>query len=201
VVRGPLSEATGSGDADGEDGAPAPATAPTGPTSSFTPPTVTTTAPPVGIPAGPAATQVPVPAQAKPAPAKPAPAAKPPVQVASAAKPEPKPEPKAVEKPAVAKAGAASGWYGSQAPGNYVVQILGTSNEAAAQSYIREQGGEYRYFKKTLQGKPLYVITYGSFANRAAALSAIKNLPEKVQAGKPWPRTVASVQQDLGSTH
>ncbi len=205
VVRGPLSEATGSGDADGEDGAPAPAPAPTGPTSSFTPPTVTTTAPPAGIPAGPAATQVPVPAQAKPVPAKPAPAAKPPVQVASAAKPDPKlehkPEPKAAEKPAVTKAGAASGWYGSQAPGNYVVQILGTSNEATAQSYVQQQGGEYRYFKKTLQGKPLYVITYGSFANRAAALSAIKNLPEKVQAGKPWPRTVASVQQDLASSH
>ena len=203
VVRGPLAEAAGSGDADGEDTT---AQAPSGPVSSFTPPTVTTTAPPAGIPAGPAATQVPVPTQAKPAPAPakpaPAPVAKPPVQVASAAKPEATPAPKAAEKTAApAKAGAASGWYGSQAPGNYVVQILGTSNEAAAQSYVREQGGEYRYFKKNLQGKPLYVITYGSFANRAAALSAIKALPEKVQAGKPWPRTIASVQQDLASTH
>jgi DamX protein len=202
VVRGPLAEAAGSGDADGEDTAqPA---APTGPQSSFTPPTVTTTAPPVGVPAGPAATQVPVPTQPKPAPvakAAPAPAAKPPVQVASAAKPEAKaPAPaKVAEKPV--KAGAASGWYGSQAPTNYVVQILGTSNEAAAQTYVREQGGEYRYFKKNLQGKPLYVITYGSFANRAEALNAIKNLPAKVQAGKPWPRTVASVQQDLASAH
>lgn len=200
VVRGPLAEAAGSSDADGEDTGQAPA--PTGPVSSFTPPTVTTTAPPAGVPAGPAATQVPVPTQAKPVPAKPAPApaAKAPVQVVSAAKPEVRPEPKAAEKPAPAKAGAASGWYGSQAPGNYVVQILGTSNEAAAQTYVREQGGEYRYFKKTLQGKPLYVITYGSFANRDAAVNAIKNLPAKVQAGKPWPRTVASVQQDLATS-
>jgi DamX protein len=80
------------------------------------------------------------------------------------------------------------------------VQILGTSSEATAQAYVAEQGGEYRYFKKTLQGKPLYVVTYGSFSDRAAALAAIKVLPAKVQAGKPWPRTVASIQQELGAT-
>jgi DamX protein len=80
-----------------------------------------------------------------------------------------------------------------------VVQILGTSSEATAQSYVKEQGGEYRYFKKTLQGKPLFVVTYGSFADRNAALTAIKALPEKVQAGKPWPRTVGSIQQELAA--
>ncbi|MET0611149.1 MAG: hypothetical protein ABWZ39_07805, partial [Pseudomonas caspiana] len=31
------------------------------------------------------------------------------------------------------------------------------------------------------------------------ALAAIKVLPAKVQAGKPWPRTVASIQQELGA--
>ncbi|KPA95776.1 SPOR domain-containing protein, partial [Pseudomonas asplenii] len=136
--------------------------------------------------------------------AKPAvPAAKPaqtPVPV-PAAKPVAKAE-KPVEKPvaAAAKPAAGSSWYAGQAPGHYVVQILGTSSEATAQNFIKEQGGEYRYFKKVLNGKPLYVITYGSFASRDAAVSAIKALPAKVQAGKPWPRTVASVQQDLATT-
>jgi DamX protein len=122
------------------------------------------------------------------------------VQVATA-KPAPKPVEKPAEKPAAAAKPAAGGnWYSSQAPGHYVVQILGTSSEATAQAYVAEQGGEYRYFKKTLQGKPLYVVTYGSFSDRAAALAAIKVLPAKVQAGKPWPRTVASIQQELGAT-
>ena len=80
------------------------------------------------------------------------------------------------------------------------MQILGTSSEATAQAYVKAQGGDYRYFKKNLQGKPLYVITYGSFSSRDAALNAIKALPAKVQAGKPWPRTVASVQQELSAT-
>ncbi|WP_267273556.1 SPOR domain-containing protein [Pseudomonas putida] len=198
VMREPLAQAAGMGE--GEEGGPAVDTAlqPGNP-----PPTVTTIAPPQGVPAGPA----PAPAQpvqsvapapkpvatqpAKPvAPAKPAAA---PTQVAVA-----KPAAKAAEKPAAAGAGN-SGWYAGQKPGNYVVQILGTSSEASAQAYVKAQGGDYRYFKKNLQGKPLYVVTYGSFANRDAAVAAIKNLPAKVQAGKPWPRTVGSVQQELAT--
>jgi DamX protein len=190
VMRGPLAEAAG--DSDGDEG---------GPAGNLQPPTVTTTAPPVGVPAGPTPTVAPAPTRAAPvAAAKPTPAAKPapaPVQVASA-----KPAPKVAEKPvaAAAKPAAGGSWYSAQAPGNYVVQILGTSSETTAQAFVREQGGEYRYFKKTLQGKPLYVVTYGSFSNHAAATAAIKVLPAKVQAGKPWPRTVASIQQELAAS-
>jgi len=196
VMRGPLAEAAGSGDGD-EDAVPS--------GSPAQPPTVTTTAPPAGVPAGQAAAQVPrssIPAPT-PAASAPAPAARPtpaPTQVATAKPAAPAAKP--VEKPAAAAAKPAAGgnWYSGQAPGHYVVQILGTSSEATAQAYIAEQGGEYRYFKKTLQGKPLYVVTYGNFADRNAALAAIKVLPAKVQAGKPWPRTVASIQQELGAT-
>ncbi|MDD0973652.1 AAA family ATPase [Pseudomonas fontis] len=198
VMRGPLAEAAGMGD--GEESAPAANTA-------LQPPTVTTIAPPAGVEAGPAPTPAqpvaPVHQPVATAPVKPvAPVAKPaPTQVATA-KPAPKPAEKPAEKVAAKPAAGATGggWYSGQAPGNYVVQILGTSSEATAQAYVKAQGGDYRYFKKVLQGKPLYVITYGSFSSRDAALAAIKALPAKVQAGKPWPRTVASVQQDLATT-
>lgn len=216
VMRGPLAEAAGMGD--GEEASPAGNTA-------LQPPTVTTIAPPAGAEAGPAPTpaqpiqhsqniaqaQPVAPAHQPVAPAasKPvAPVAKPaPVEVASAkpvapaAKPVEKPAEKPVAKPAAAPAaGAGGGWYASQSPGKYVVQILGTSSEATAQAYVKAEGGDYRYFKKNLQGKPLYVVTYGNFSSRDAALNAIKALPAKVQAGKPWPRTVASVQQELSAT-
>lgn len=195
VMRGPLAEEAG-GITEGDDGVPVPG-------SSSVPPTVTTIAPPAGVAAGPAPTPAakPVPAPTQVAVAKPAPA--PVAKPAPAPVAKPAPVTKPVEKPAtVAKAtpAAAGGtWYAGQKPGNYVVQILGTSSEAAAQSFVKEQGGEYRYFKKVLNGKPLYVITYGNFANRDAAVSAIKALPAKVQAGKPWPRSVASVQQELAT--
>ncbi|AIZ35153.1 AAA family ATPase [Pseudomonas sp. K1(2024)] len=207
VMREPLAQAAGMGD--GEEGGPAGNTAlqPSAP-SAAVPPTVTTTAPPQGVAAGPAPTPAqpvvsapsqPAAAAQKPAATQPAktatPASKPaaaPTQVATA-----KPAAKAVEK-STGGAGNSS-WYSGQKAGNYVVQVFGTSNESAAQSFVREQGGEYRYFKKNLQGKPLYVVTYGNFASRDAAAAAIKNLPAKVQAGKPWPRTVGSVQQELAT--
>ncbi|NUU36731.1 AAA family ATPase [Pseudomonas sp. C2B4] len=203
VMRGPLAEAAG-GITEGDDGVPVEG-------STATPPTVTTIAPPAGVPAGPAPTPTPAAkptpaptqvATAKPAPV-PAPAATPaakPAPAAAPAKPAVAAAAKPAEKPAAAAKAAGGTWYAGQAPGNYVVQILGTSSEATAQSFIKEQGGEYRYFKKVLNGKPLYVITYGNFANRDAAVTAIKALPAKVQAGKPWPRTVASVQQELATT-
>ncbi|MGF6395496.1 SPOR domain-containing protein [Pseudomonas plecoglossicida] len=199
VMREPLAQAAGMGD--GEEGGPADNTAlqPGNP-----PPTVTTTAPPQGAVAGP----TPGMAQATPvAPSQPvAPAPKPvatqPAKPVATAKPAPAPTQVATAKPSAKPAAGGSGsggWYAGQKPGNYVVQILGTSSEASAQAFVKAQGGDYRYFKKNLQGKPLYVVTYGSFANRDAAVAAIKNLPAKVQAGKPWPRTVASVQQELAS--
>ncbi|UVL40906.1 AAA family ATPase [Pseudomonas sp. B21-040] len=193
VMRGPLAEAAG-GITEGDDGVPVEG-------SSATPPTVTTIAPPAGIQPGPAPTPAakPVPAPTQVATAKPAPvpvakpaAASAPAKPAVAAKP--------AEKPAPAAKAAGGTWYAGQPTSNYVVQILGTSSETTAQNFVKEQGGEYRYFKKVLNGKPLYVITYGNFANRDAAVTAIKALPAKVQAGKPWPRTVASVQQELATT-
>lgn len=200
VMREPLAQAAGMGE--GDEAGPAGNTElqPSAP-SAAVPPTVTTIAPPQGAtasaaptPAQPVTTTPVAPAQkpvatqpAKPvAPAKPAAA---PTQVASA---------KPVEKPAVGGAGNSS-WYSGQKAGNYVVQIFGTSSEASAQAFVKAQGGDYRYFRKNLQGKPLYVVTYGNFASRDAAAAAIKNLPAKVQAGKPWPRTVGSVQQELAT--
>ncbi|MOA07173.1 hypothetical protein D3C78_1268570 [compost metagenome] len=89
------------------------------------------------------------------------------------------------------------GWYGSQSGSDYALQVLGTSSESSAQAFVQQNGGQYRYFKKQHQGKPLYVVTYGSFPNRTAAQAAIKALPAKVQAGKPWPKTFASIQQEM----
>jgi len=187
VMRGPLAEAAG-GIAEGDDGG-----VPAVDGGVAQPPTVTTTAPPAGVPSGPAPVETPRPAPPVAA-AKPAPVATP--APAPAANPVVKP----VEKPVtLAKAAPGSSWYASQSANNYVVQLVGTSSEASAQNVVKEVGGESRYFKKTLNGKPFYVVTYGNFSSRDAAAAAIKNLPAKIQAGKPWPRTVASVQKELAA--
>lgn len=220
VIRESMAQAGGQEDAD-EGGMP----------SADVPPTVTTSAPPLTPLASKTAPQplnpvppAPTAAVASSAPVQPvAPAPEPVSKPAPVAKPEPvKPVAKAVAKPtskpaeskpvakaaAPAKASVASGggagsqWYRSQPAAHYSVQVLGTASEANARAFIRQQGGgEYRYFRKTLQGKPIYVVTYGNFPSRAAAQAAVKGLPAKVQASKPWPRTFASIQQDIAGSH
>ncbi len=136
-----------------------------------------------------------------PAPA-PAPAVAPAPSVASQPRPAPAPAPAPTPAPAPAASapaagGVHNGWYLGQPVGQYTLQLFGTSSEAAAQSQVREGGGEYRYFRKLHQGQPLYVVTYGRFSSPEAAKSAVSALPARLQAGKPWPRTFASIQQEI----
>nr|WP_286946917.1 AAA family ATPase [Pseudomonas sp. UBA6718] len=200
VIREPLAQASGM--QEGEEGgvaeaqAPVPAVAPSAPVVTPVPvsaPVVPTVA---SAPPAQAVAPKPVPVQA---PVQPVAAAKP---VAPTPAPKPaQPKPAApVAKPvsAVASAAPAPGgeWYASRPAGNYALQILGTRSESSAKAFVGKNGGEYRYFKKLHQGQPLYVVTYGQFSSRAAAQAAIKSLPAAVQAGKPWPRSFASIQQE-----
>lgn len=172
VIRQPLAEAAGE-ELDNFE-----------PPASPEPSTVTL--PPDPIPAAPA----PAPAPAK----QPEPAAPKPV-VAPAPAPAPAPEPKPAQP--AAPSSAASNWYAQQPGSRYALQVVGSRSESNIQALVREGGGEYRYFKKMHQGQPLYVLTYGSFATRDAAQAAVKTLPAKLQANKPWPRTLASIQQEM----
>ncbi|MFQ7900292.1 AAA family ATPase [Stutzerimonas degradans] len=126
-----------------------------------------------------------------PAPA-PAPIAAPPVRT-----PVPAPAPKPAARAKTATNVAGGNWYTSQPSGNYLLQILGTRSEQSAQAVIAKHGASYRYFIKQHQGKPLYVVTYGSFASRTAATAAIKSLPAELQSSKPWVRSLGSVQQEI----
>lgn len=200
VIREPLAQASGM--QEGEEGGVAEAQAPV-PAAASSAPVVTPV--PVSAPVVPTVASAP-PAQAvapKPvpvqAPVQPVVAAKS-VAPAPAPKPaQPKPAAAVVKPvPAVASAAPAPGgeWYASRPAGNYALQILGTRSESSAKAFVSKNGGEYRYFKKLHQGQPLYVVTYGQFSSRAAAQAAIKSLPAAVQAGKPWPRSFASIQQE-----
>lgn len=157
------------------------------PQDNFEPPAVTAPAPVQPVPE-PVRTPVAAP-QSTPAPA-----------AVSTPKPAPKPAPAPVSKPVSTPAvagGVSTSWYAQQPAANYTLQIMGSRSESNVQALAREGGGQYRYFKKIHQGQPLYVLTYGSFTSRAAAQAAVKSLPAKLQAGKPWPRTIASVQQEM----
>lgn len=192
VIRQPLAQAAG--ETDGEANVELPESTPTAPVT-LPPATAQNTPAPTPAP------QATTPAAPQPKPAeqpkvvqqpKPAEQARPTAQPAPAARPTP-----AAQAPASAGGSQANSWYAAQNKAHYTLQVLGTSTEASARSFVSQNGAQYRYFKKMHQGKPLFVITYGSFASRDAAQAAVKSLPAKVQAGKPWPKTFASVTQEM----
>lgn len=187
VIREPLAQAAGLSGAEESDvagAAPAPElVAEAAPVRPAAIPSVPTTpvAPPVAEPV-------------KVAPPV-APVVRPAVPVAATA-PAVKPQ---VPTPPVKPATSAVGgdWYAAQAGSRFTLQILGARLESGAQAFVKAHGADYHYFKKQHQGKPLYVVTYGSFATREAAQAALRTLPAKVQAGKPWPRNFAGIQQEI----
>lgn len=202
VIREPLAQASGMEETD-EGAVGTTPVLPSAPTALPLPipapapaPVVATTPSVPAVPVAPPVASVPAP---KPAPVvAPAPvAAKPAVKPVVAPAPKPAAPKPVASAPAVAGASPAGGdWYGSQPPASYALQILGTRSESSAKAFVAKNGGQYRYFKKLHQGQALYVVTYGQFATRATAQAAIKSLPASVQAGKPWPRSFASIQQE-----
>ena len=148
---------------------------------------------PAVAPSVPAPAPAPAPALTPQAPAQ----AEVPRRPAAAASPAPVTTPAPAQTATSAAVGGSASWYASQPGSNYLLQVLGTRSEKSAQAVVQEHGSGYRYFTKQHEGRPLYVVTYGSFANRAAAQSAIGALPSALQAGKPWPRTFSSVQQEI----
>jgi DamX protein len=187
VIREPLAQAAGLSGAEEADAASGVSAADVVAETSST-----AVAPIVSTPVA-----VPAPEPVKVAPPV-APAVKPVVAapVAPVAPAVVKPQAPAVA-PVAAKPAAAGDWYATQAGSRFTLQILGARLESGAQAFVRANGADYHYFKKQHQGKPLFVVTYGSFATRDAAQAALRALPAKIQAGKPWPRNFAGIQQEI----
>ncbi|WP_150305312.1 AAA family ATPase [Pseudomonas saliphila] len=127
-------------------------------------------------------------------PASPEPAAEP---VAAAIPP-------AVEQPEAVqpeRSGSAehTDWYRQQTAGNFALQLLGTRSRQAAADFVagQPQLAELHYFETVHEGKPWFVVTQGTYAGRQQAQKAIAGLPDAVRKLKPWPRSMAGIQQSL----
>ncbi|WP_462379838.1 AAA family ATPase [Pseudomonas sp. Marseille-QA0892] len=194
VVREPLAQAAGPEERD--SGVAEMLAPPSGNTGAGRPSVAQPSTSALPAPSKPAMADI----QSSPAaPEKPAAAARPQAPAAQApAKPVTEPAKPQSAASSVGSSGGAA-WYQGTAGSRYALQILGTSSEETARAFVAQHGSEYRYFRKMHDGKPLFVITYGSFADRAAAQAALKSLPAQIQAGKPWPRTFSSIQQDISS--
>ena len=81
----------------------------------------------------------------------------------------------------------------------YTLQLLGTQIENNAINFINGLNSKtnVRYFETIYKGKPWFVVIYGEFTNRDAAIASIPKLPAELKDRKPWARSIASVQADI----
>ena len=86
-------------------------------------------------------------------------------------------------------------WLRKQDPSHYVIQVVGTRDASAVSKFLdhHELGSKGAWFVTTHENKPWYVVVYGMYPDNSSARAAIETLPERLRAGSPWPRSVASV--------
>ncbi len=108
--------------------------------------------------------------------------------------------PKLVEtKPAASSKSAQEQKILSWSASSYTIQLLGVSNQKAAQDYIAQQSNKAQLllFKSKRLGKDWYVVIVGNYASIAQARSAIEGLPGVQRKAGPWPRQLGAIQQEI----
>ncbi len=117
-----------------------------------------------------------------------------PIAPAAVATPAPTPTPPAT----VSGDQRSNEWLRTQLPGSYTLQLMSGNGEEPVRVFMREWGlsGDKLTIAHTRRsGRDWYSLLYGVYANQRQAEEAAKQLPHGV--GRPWIRTVGSVQQDL----
>ncbi|HHO68955.1 MAG TPA: hypothetical protein ENK12_07990 [Gammaproteobacteria bacterium] len=183
----------------------------TAPTPTLTTPEDTGTEPaaPASPPAAPAGTG-PAPAPPPPVAETPPPAAVPETPPAPPAVTPAPPAPAATvaetapaTAPPAATAPHGKDWLQARPADHFTLQLLGSRSEQSVRDYIRRHRLDPRdlaIYKGQFKGGDWYVLLYGDFADKQAALEARDGLPAKVRAAKPWPRSFGAVQKDLGQS-
>ncbi len=84
-------------------------------------------------------------------------------------------------------------------PSGYTLQMLGARNEDSVMEFVGGQADPdaFYYFSTIYKGKPWYVVVYGEYPDRDAAVAGIARLPKVLQQRRPWARSVSGVQNDI----
>ena len=88
-------------------------------------------------------------------------------------------------------------WLLAQPETSFSLQLLGSRKEKSMADYIRQHQLDERqsaYYRGYYRGNTWYVLMYGIYPSKKAALEGRDRLPTKVRELKPWPRTLKSVQ-------
>ncbi|MBD1387935.1 AAA family ATPase [Neiella sp. HB171785] len=120
---------------------------------------------------------------------------------------EPEIEPQAAPEPtpqvATGNTNAAvepSPWWQQLDSNRYVLQLGVMSSQSRFDTFARRYGLSddplFRHYQSERNGKRVFIGVYGDYPSSAAARQALNSMSAQVQALKPWPKTVATIQQE-----
>jgi DamX protein len=90
-------------------------------------------------------------------------------------------------------------WFFDQPRTRYTLQLFGTSSREQWQRYVRaHDDAALAAFETVRNGKPWFVVTYGSFASQEHAEAAAARLPKSLGPVQPWVRTFGAIQESIG---
>ena len=92
-------------------------------------------------------------------------------------------------------------WLLRQPPKSYSLQLLGSRSEKSVTRFIEDNRLDLRqtaYYRGKFKDSEWFVLLYGLYPSRSAALEARERLPAALRKGKPWPRSLESVHSAIG---
>ncbi len=92
-------------------------------------------------------------------------------------------------------------WLLAQPLGAYSLQMLGSQNKLAVESFIARMGSgrNWHLIETWNQGKPWFIALYGSYDGREDASRAIKSMSPALKSQKPWAKALEPLQKSLKS--
>ncbi len=90
-------------------------------------------------------------------------------------------------------------WLLQQRPASYTLQLIGLQNAQGIPRFIQRHSlvSKAAYFRTSHNGSPWFVVLYGVYPDRAAAVKARASLPPPLRSSDVWPRSFDSVQQEI----
>ena len=89
-------------------------------------------------------------------------------------------------------------------PGNnaFTIQLLGTDNQQQLKNHLNVitkyiEINDIYVYRTLARQKPSMTVLYGSFADRRAAMEALKQLPAALRANKPIVRTAQGIRAEI----
>jgi DamX protein len=91
-------------------------------------------------------------------------------------------------------------WLLEQPEAFFSLQLVGSRNEKSIADYIRRNKLDEQqaaYYRGHYQGAAWYVLMYGVYPTKTAALDGRNTLPAKIRKAKPWLRSLKSVHTSI----